>query len=123
MSEPKKNLEEIIKKVNDTRKARQVFVTNKAGTDVNWDMVFQFNLDDQKPFYLQIEDTKGELYEGKAENPDIIMSGDSEAIVKICNGQGDFTHAISREEITVEQGKVMEVIRLTRAITAALKSQ
>ena len=49
------------------------------------------------------------------------MTGDSEAIVRICNGKGDFTHAISREKITVEQGKVMDVVRLTRAISTALK--
>jgi len=50
------------------------------------------------------------------------MSGDPNSIVKICNGKGDFTHAISREEITVEKGKVMDVIRLTRAITIVLKA-
>ncbi|MGV9174184.1 MAG: SCP2 sterol-binding domain-containing protein [Promethearchaeia archaeon] len=123
MSEAKAKLEEIIQMINNTEKARQVFVTNKAGKDVNWDMIFQFNLEGQDPFYLQIQDTKGKLHDGQAENPDIVMSGNPRAIMKICNAQGDFTHAISREKITIEHGKVMEVIRLTRAITAALKSQ
>jgi len=50
------------------------------------------------------------------------MTGDNNAIVKICNGKGDFTHSISREEISVEKGKVIEVIRLTRAITIVLKT-
>jgi putative sterol carrier protein len=123
MSEVKAKLEKVIQQINETPKARQVFVTNKAGKDVDWDMIFQFNLKDQDPFYLQIQNTAGKLHEGHSDNPDIIMSGKPEAIVKICKGQGDFTHAISREEITVEQGKVMEVIRLTRAITSALKAQ
>jgi len=43
--------------------------------------------------------------------------------VNICQGRGDFTHAISREQITVKKGKVMEVIRLTRAIIIVLKSK
>ena len=51
------------------------------------------------------------------------MSGKSDAIMRICEGKGDFTHAISREQITVEKGKVMDVIRLTRAITIVLKSK
>ena len=58
-----------------------------------------------------------------ASEPDIVMTGDNHALVRICEGKGDFTHAISREEITVEKGKVIEVIRLTRAITTALKTK
>jgi hypothetical protein len=50
------------------------------------------------------------------------MSGDNNSIVKICNGKGDFTHPISREEITVEKGKAIEIIRLTRAIAIVLKT-
>jgi putative sterol carrier protein len=123
MSEVKSKLEEIIHLINQNPKARKVFVTNKAGQDVNWNMIFEFELEDLNPFYLEIKDTTAHLYEGNAENPDIIMSGSPQALTKICNGQGDFTHAISREEITVEQGKVMEVIRLTRAITSALKAK
>ena len=53
----------------------------------------------------------------------IVMSGETNAIVRICEGKGDFTHAISREEILVEQGNVMDVIRFTRAITIVLKSK
>ena len=53
----------------------------------------------------------------------LIMTGDNNAVVNICQGRGDFTHAISREQITVEQGKVMDVIRLTRAITLVLKTK
>jgi putative sterol carrier protein len=121
MGVAKENLEEIIEKVNQNEKARNVFVTNVAGKDINWDMKFQFELDQEEPFYLEINERSGKLYEGSAEDPDIILTGDNEAIVRICNGEGDFTHAISREQITVEKGKVMDVIRLTRAITAALR--
>lgn len=121
MGVAKENLEEIIEKVNQNEKARNVFVTNVAGKDVNWDMTFQFNLDQEEPFYLEVNERSGKLHEGKIENPNIILTGDNEAIVRICNGEGDFTHAISREQITVEKGKVMDVIRLTRAITAALR--
>jgi len=123
MGVAKDNLAKVIELINQNAKAQAVFSSNIAGKDVNWDMVFQFNLDNEEPFYLNVKDRKCNLEEGKASDPDIIMSGDNEAIVRICEGKGDFTHAISREQITVEKGKVMEVIRLTRAITTAFKTK
>ena len=119
----KDNLTRIIEKVNQNEKAQTVFVTNISGKDVNWDMSFQFNLENEDPFYLNILNRKGIISDGTKTDVEIIMTGDPEAIVRISNGKGDFTHAISREQITVVQGKVMDVVRLTRAITTALKGK
>jgi hypothetical protein len=123
MGVAKDNLANIIEKVNQNEKAQAVFVTNVAGNDVNWNMSFQFNLSNEDPFYLSINNRKGILSNGTKSDAIIVMTGNPEAIVRICNGKGDFTHAVSREQITVEQGKVMDVVRLTRAITVALKSK
>ena len=117
------SMKKTIVKMNNIPKVQQVFVSNIAGKDVDWDMVFQFNLDNEEPFYIEVKGRKATLIDGTASNPDIVMSGDNNAIVRICEGKGDFTHAISREQITVETGKVMEVIRLTRAITVMLKTK
>ena len=115
-------LAQVIKKMNSNPKAQAVFITNIAGKDLDWEMSFQFNLDNQPPFYLEIKNRNAQIIEGVKSDAEIIMSGDSDAIVRICEGKGDFTHAISREQITVEKGKVMDVIRLTRAITIAVKA-
>jgi hypothetical protein len=123
MGVAKDNLANIIEKVNQNEKAQAVFVTNVAGNDVNWNMSFQFNLSNEDPFYLSINNRKGILSNGTKSDAIIVMTGNPEAIVRICNGKGDFTHAVSREQITVEQGNVMDVVRLTRAITVALKSK
>ena len=123
MAQAKDKLAKIVERMNSNLKAQSVFVTNIAGKDVNWDMSFQFNLEDQKPFYLEIKNKTAHLSEGTKNDAEIIMSGNPEAVIRICEGKGDFTHAISREHITVEKGKVMDVIRLTRAITIVLKSQ
>jgi len=123
MGSAKENLARIIEKVNQNEKAKAVFVTNVSGKDVNWDMTFQFNLKNEEPFYLNITNQKGTIFDGTKSDAEIIMIGDPEAIVRISNGKGDFTHAISREQITVVQGKVMDVVRLTRAITTALKGK
>ena len=108
--------------MNTIPKAQQVFVTNIRGKDVDWEMTFQFNLDNEDPFYVEVKERKANLSIGTASDPGIVMTGDNKAVVRICEGKGDFTHAISREQITVEKGKVMDVIRLTRAITIVLKS-
>lgn len=122
MGVAKDSLIKIVEKINQNPKAKDVFVTNIAGRDINWEMSFQFNLTNEEPFYLEIKNRKARLLDGRKAEANIVMSGDSTSLVKICNGKGDFTHAISREEITVEKGKVMDIIRLTRAISTTLKS-
>ena len=119
----KDKLDNIVEKMNKNPKAQSVFVTNIAGKNVDWETSFQFNLDNEDPFFLEIKNQDTKLSNGTKSDAIIVMSGDPKAIMNICDGKGDFTHAISREQITVEKGKVMDVIRLTRAITIVLKSK
>jgi len=123
MGQAKENLIKIIEKINENPKAQTVFVTNIAGKDVYWEKSFQFNLNKDEPFYLEIKNQKVYLSEGTKTKADIVISGDPNAIVRICEGKGDFTHAISREQIIVNKGQVMDVIRLTRAITVVLHAK
>ena len=117
------SLSKIVENMSGNAKVEAVFVTNIGGKEVDWDMIFQFNLDNEDSFYLQVKGRKAELINGTASDSNIILTGDNNAIVKICNGKGDFTHAISREQIKVTKGKIIEVIRLTRAITLVLKTK
>jgi len=123
MGQAKENLMKIVEKMNENPKAQAVFVTDIAGKDVDWEMSFQFNLDNDEPFYLQIKNQKSKVLDGTKSEAIIVMSGKPDAIARICEGKGDFTHAISREEIIVEKGSVMDVIRFTRAITIVLKTR
>jgi len=123
MEQAKESLSQVIERINTIVKAQAVFVTNIAGKDVDWEMSFQFNLNNEDPFFLEIKNHKILLSKGTKSDAIVVLTGNSDAIVKICEGKGDFTHAISREHITVEKGKVMDVIRLTRAITIAIKSK
>ena len=123
MSLANEYLARIIEKMNSIEKARAVFVTDVDGKTENWEMDFQFNLDNEDPFYVEIKELRAQTMLGTKKDAKIVMSGKADAIVKICEGKGDFTHAISREQITVEKGKVIDIIRLTRAITIALKSK
>ena len=123
MGQAKESLLKMVEKINENPKAQAVFVTNIAGKEINWEMAFQFNLDDEGSFFLEVKNQQIAFSEGTKSDAEILMSGDTNAIVRICEGKGDFTHAISREQITVEKGKVMDVIRLTRAITIVLKTK
>jgi putative sterol carrier protein len=123
MGQAKENLMKIVKKMNENPKAQAVFITNVAGKDIDWEMSFQFKLDDVEPFFLEVKNQAGKISDGIKSDAEIVISGEFKAIERICEGKGDFTHAISREQITVEKGKVMDVIRLTRAITIVLKSK
>lgn len=117
------NLKKIAVRLKENPKALQVFVTDVGGKTVNWNMTFQFNLDGEDSFYLEIKDQQISVENGISQDAGIVISGDNNTITKICRGQGDFTHGISREEITVQKGKVMDIIRLTRAITIVLKTE
>jgi len=123
MGHAKENLMKIAEKMNENPKAQAVYVTNIAGKDVDWEMSFQFNLDNDDPFYLEVKNRESNVLDGTKSEALIVISGKSDAILRICEGKGDFTHAISREEILVKKGSVMDVIRLTRAITIVLKSK
>jgi len=123
MGQANENLMKIVEKMNENPKAQAVFVTNIAGKDVDWEMSIQLNLDNDEPFYLEIKNQKSKVLDGTKSDAVIVISGKSESLVRICGGKGDFTHAISREEILVERGNVMDVIRFTRAITIVLKSK
>ena len=122
MGAAKENLDKISAKFAGNAKVEAMFSTNIEGKEIPWEMTFQLTLDGEDPFNLAINGDKAIISDGVASNAGVVLTGDPNSIVKICNGQGDFTHAISREEITVAEGKVMDVIRLTKAITLVLKT-
>ena len=117
------NLKKIVSGMEGNQKVDAMFTTNISGKDVAWDMIFQFNLKNEDAFYLEIKDKKASITEGTASSAGVVLTGDSISIVNICKGKGDFTHAISREEITIAEGRVMDVIRLTKALTIVLQSK
>jgi hypothetical protein len=119
----RESLEKIVEGMNGNSKVENLFITDVKGKTVEWDMTFQFNLTNEDPFHLAIKNLKVSVISGTVADAQIVLSGDNEALVRICQGKGDFTHAISREQIIVDKGKVMEVIRLTKAITIVLKTK
>ena len=118
MGEARIESEKILKLINNSPKAQKILAAE------NWDVVLQFDLKtEEKPFYIKVENGKASLIAGKHSNPTLLITGDGKGVAKASRGQGDFTHAISREQIEIKKGKVMELIRYGRTINAALKEK
>ncbi len=118
MGEARTETEKILKLINDSPKAQKILAAE------NWNVVFQFELNTEpEPFYVEVKAGKAVLKGGKHSNPTLLITGDGTGVARASRGQGDFTHAISREQVEVRKGKVMELIRYGRAIAAALKEK
>ncbi len=118
MNEARIEFEKIIDLINKTPKSKQIFESE------DWRYTIQFKLDgEDDPFFLVVKDGIGKVIVGEDANVDMLITGDKNSIIKTSQGKGDFTHGISREEITVEKGKVFELMRISRAIGVALKEQ
>jgi len=118
MNEARIEFEKIIDLINKTLKSKQIFESE------DWRYTIQFKLDgEDDPFFLVVKDGIGKVIVGEDANADMLITGDKNSIIKTSQGKGDFTHGISREEITVEKGKVFELMRISRAIGVALKEQ
>lgn len=118
MGEGKTESEKILKLINENAKAQKIL------TAENWNVVFQFELDDEpEPFYIEVKDGTVSLQSGAHSDPTLIIAGEGASIARASRGQGDFTHSISREEVEVTKGKIIELIRYGRAIAAALRGK
>ena len=118
MKEARIEFEKVIELINNTPKAKKIFESE------DWKYTIQFRLDgEDEPFYLEVKNGTGIVIIGENPNVDMVITGDKNSIVRTSHGKGDFTHGISREEISVEKGKIFELMRVSRAIAAALKEQ
>ncbi len=118
VGEAKTESEKILKLINENSKAKKILAAE------NWNVVFQFELKGEpEPFFIDIKDGKAILKNGTHPAPTLLITGEGASIARASRGQGDFTHSISREEVEVKKGKIMELIRYGRAIAAALKGE
>jgi hypothetical protein len=118
MGDAREETEKIVAAINAKPKAQAILAAE------NWNVVFQFDLvGESEPFYIEIKGGKAIVKGGKHPAPQLFIAGKGTSVARASRGQGDFTHSISREEIEVKKGKVMELIRYGRAIAAALKEK
>ncbi len=118
MGDAREATEKIVAAINAKPKAQAIIAAE------NWNIILQFDLSGEaEPFYIEIKGGKAAVIGGKHPSPTLFIAGKGTSVARATRGQGDFTHSISREEIEVKKGKVMELIRYGRAIAAALKEK
>lgn len=78
-----------------------------------WQSTIQFNLVGEEPFHLTISQTAADFHEGKAENPDVELSGRSEVFFKIITGDLDADEAYVMKQYTVK-GSVVDAMKFRR---------
>lgn len=78
-----------------------------------WESVVQFDLSGEDPFYVSIAKTEAKLHAGKADNPDVVLSGRSDVFFDILIGKLNPDEAYIMKKYSVS-GSVVEAMRFRR---------
>ena len=79
----------------------------------NWDSTIQFDLTGEDPFYLQVSGAGTQFHEGRAENPDVILSSRSNTFFDVITGRLDPDEAYMMKRYSVK-GSVVDAMKFRR---------
>lgn len=79
----------------------------------DWSSVIQFDLIGEDPFYLQISNGATSFHNGKVENPDVVLSGRSDAFFDVITGKLDPDEAYVMKKYAVK-GSVVDAMKFRR---------
>ena len=98
-------------RLNESRSARNLMEA--------FPRTIQFDLEgEESKFYMTIEGGRMAITKGVPEKADIMIVGDTAEFVKVVRGKIDVSHLIARGHVTIEKGKVSEMILLNRILWA-----
>ena len=86
-----------------------LFMDRKAAADASLTTVIEFTDDGVGPWTLAVENGKGEVRDGAAEAPDLVMTQSAEAFVKSMNGIQDPAELMQNGEIKVSSFEALGV--------------
>lgn len=79
----------------------------------DWKSDIQFDLIGEDPFYLQISNASASFHNGKVENPDVVLSGRSDAFFDVITGKLDPDEAYVMKKYDVK-GSVVDAMKFRR---------
>jgi putative sterol carrier protein len=88
-----------------------------------WPRKVQFELDGEKPFYVNFEKGAVTGGDGTIENPDIVMNGNSPIIARVIRGEVDITHPIAHGELSLKKGKIKDLLTFSRVLAIIKKDR
>ena len=80
-----------------------------------WSTVIQFTLNEEKPFYLVVDEGSFEIQEGLYPKPKTTVSGDTTALKEVLKGVADITHFIAGGKLRLVRGDYFDLLNLSRA--------
>ncbi len=84
-----------------------------------WNKVYQFVVEGDGEFYIEIKDGKMEVKEGKHPSPIATLSATREVLEKILNGELDAMKAFMTRQLKIT-GNVLDTMNLKKLIDAGL---
>ena len=79
----------------------------------NWTSVIQFDLIGEGAFYLEISQAAARFHTGKVENPDVVLSGRSDAFFDVITGKLDPDEAYVMKKYNIK-GSVVDAMKFRR---------
>ncbi len=87
----------------------------KAPEIKSWNKVYQFVVEGEGEFYIEIKDGKVNVVEGKHPSPIATLTSDKETLFKILNGELDAMKAFMLRKIKIT-GNILDTMNLKKLI-------
>ena len=78
-----------------------------------WQSIIQFDFVGEDPFYLTISGNAANFHEGRAESPDVVLSGRSDVFFDVMTGKLDPDEAYMMKKYAVK-GSVVDAMKFRR---------
>lgn len=78
-----------------------------------WQSIIQFDFVGEDPFYLAISGNAADFHEGRAESPDVVLSGRSDVFFDVMTGKLDPDEAYMMKKYAVK-GSVVDAMKFRR---------
>ncbi len=89
-----------------------------SGEMSSWNKIFQFNIENEEPFYIEFKSGTMKLVKGTHSNPTATLSMSKDTLIKILRGELDAMAAFIRGQMRIT-GNVIETVALRKMIEAA----
>ena len=87
--------------------------------------VIQFSVPGEgAPFFVRIENGQIQMHDATANDPDLVINiSDAARFIDVLRGGLDISHPVAEGRLTVERGKLSEMVLFNRILAAAQKGK
>ena len=116
MGEVKDELKRVIPHFDDNPRAQEIME--------GWPRTVLFEMEgEETPFYITVQDGKMSLGEDVPAEVDIILKGQGHEFARVVRRERDITHPIAEATISVDKGKLSQLIIFDRILATAKRKR